>query len=107
MEDTRAKAPVGRGDRAPVAVQPDNLHLEGDFEQRVQEEFQAAERAAVVRHEDNLAMEGRFQVQEPKAWAPGERNAVVSSEPTFPLNFLLDLSFMLMILVNGLKTRNF
>ena len=77
VEDTRAKAPVGRGERAPVAVHGDNLHLEGDFEQRTTEEFQAAQRASVVRHEDNLMMEGKFEVQEPKAWAPGERNAVV------------------------------
>lgn len=78
VEDTRDKAPVGRGDRAPVTVHGDNLHLEGDFEQRTTEEFQAVQRAAAVRHPDSLVpAEGQFEVREPKAWAPGERNAVV------------------------------
>ena len=47
---------------------PDNLHPEGQFANRPQEEWAPGERAPVVKRADNLKPEGEFAKSQPQEW---------------------------------------
>ena len=61
VEDNRDKAPIGKGDRAPIVRHGDNLRAEGEFEKRSVEEFRSAERAVQVKQADHLKLEGEIR----------------------------------------------
>ena len=45
---------------------PDNLHPEGQFQQRMEEEWAPGERAPTVKRADNLKPEGEFDRRAPQ-----------------------------------------